>query len=541
MYESFFGLSERPFMAAPRAEHYFPAPSAELARTTLLRVIARDEGPALLMGGSGLGKTLVASVLCRQLQQRCAVAYWGDGHLTTRHGLLQAVLFALGRPYRDMNEGELRLALIDYLCRSDECPQGMLLVVDEAHRLPGRLLEELRLIGDMSRHGRPCVRLLLVGSMALEERFTHPRLEAFSARLAARCYLEPFTCPDTVEFMQHRMESCGVPADEIFSDEALEAIHAAADGNPRAVSQLADHALVLAFQDSRRRIDEGFIQNVWADLQQLPVTWQTNGRSTSSRGSSGNGAAGGSVIEFGALGDDEDDAAVATETAAVTGPAKATQRPMMWDDEGAGANSRVEIAGVETTAPEAVPAEASLTDTSRSDTPRSEESDEVVDVALSTDHDDVFGTDFSEEVDIVDRYTSLELARWAELPRVSSREGLEISRVLRTAGGVVDVEAVPNDAAAAKSAREWTHLHIAAETSPEDDELDDTRLVSMTGEDEATEPMASADEVAVSAEPLRLIVIDEEDDEVVPPEPAPAATLVRGANLPEAFRRLRRG
>ena len=38
-----------------------------------------------------------------------------SGRLSTRRALFQAILYELGRPYRGMDEGELRLAVIDYL------------------------------------------------------------------------------------------------------------------------------------------------------------------------------------------------------------------------------------------------------------------------------------------------------------------------------------------------------------------------------------------------------------------------------------------
>ena len=44
MYEGFFQLAKRPFVAAPTADRYFPAASIEAARLTLARVIDRAEG-----------------------------------------------------------------------------------------------------------------------------------------------------------------------------------------------------------------------------------------------------------------------------------------------------------------------------------------------------------------------------------------------------------------------------------------------------------------------------------------------------------------
>ena len=64
-------------------------------------------------------------------------------------------LFELGLPYRGMEEGELRLSLHGYLSPAKQTLSGLLLLVDEAHALPWRLLEELRMISNLVRDGMP--------------------------------------------------------------------------------------------------------------------------------------------------------------------------------------------------------------------------------------------------------------------------------------------------------------------------------------------------------------------------------------------------
>ena len=97
-----------------------------------------------------------------------------SGRLSTRRALFQAILYELGRPYRGMDEGELRLAVVDYLMAGDNNSRGLVLLVDEAHTLPLRLLEEIRLLTNLARSGQPLVRLVMAGGPALEERFASP-------------------------------------------------------------------------------------------------------------------------------------------------------------------------------------------------------------------------------------------------------------------------------------------------------------------------------------------------------------------------------
>lgn len=273
MYESFFRLTSRPFAAAPLVSSYFASESAEAARQTLTRLIDRAEGPGLIVGAAGVGKTLLCRLLAARFQETFQVAMLSSTRILTRKSLLQNILFELKLPYREMEEGELRLALLDHLQPNEDCPNGILLIVDEAHSLPLRLLEEIRMITNLVRDGQPRVRLILAGGAKLEEKFANPKLESFNQRIAARCYLDSFSRDETIDFVLSRISAVGGKADAIFDEGALRAIHQATDGIPRLVNQICDHALVMAFSGGRQQIDAAGIEEAWADLQQLPGPW----------------------------------------------------------------------------------------------------------------------------------------------------------------------------------------------------------------------------------------------------------------------------
>lgn len=396
MFESYFQLARRPFAVAPEVEAYYPAESIEEARRTLVRSIERAEGVGLVIGTSGTGKSLLCQLLAQRFRDKLELAMLSGAQLATRRALLQAILFELNLPYRGMDEGELRLSLIDHLTRRSGDSPGVLLIVDEAQTLPQRLLEELRLITNVVRQGAPRVRLVLAGGPALEERFATPQLESFSQRIAARCYLQAFQHADTVAYVTHRMTTCGGDGNKTFSPEALDAIHRATDGIPRLINQLADHALVLGFTAGVKRLDAAAIEEAWADLQQLPMPWhETTGRRSEDRHDEA-----ADVIEFGGLDDDDLEFAppAATESdfaSTVDHLAELEEHVDAMADEFRPAGSiRPEVEFV-------------LPDLIR---PRDET--------------------FDEEEVVLDRYAELDASSWSGLPQVSSREGRELSRLL---------------------------------------------------------------------------------------------------------------
>ena len=97
---------------------------------------------------------------------------------------------------------------MDYLKPSDRCPNGLLLCVDEAHLLQTKLLEELKMITNLVRDGRPRARLVLAGNATIEERLTDPKLESLNQRIATRAYLQPMSQHEWPRLCRGPLEPC---------------------------------------------------------------------------------------------------------------------------------------------------------------------------------------------------------------------------------------------------------------------------------------------------------------------------------------------
>src|SRR5437016_6012624 len=132
MYETHFGLRQRPFRAIPNKECYYPATSHEHVLAQLIEAIHDDEGLALLTGEPGTGKTLLCHCLLERLGTGTTSAFLTNSHVHDRTGLLQAILFDLSLPYEGRSEQELRLALTDFLLKNYGTGQRTVLVIDEA-------------------------------------------------------------------------------------------------------------------------------------------------------------------------------------------------------------------------------------------------------------------------------------------------------------------------------------------------------------------------------------------------------------------------
>jgi hypothetical protein len=143
------------------------------------------------------------------------------------------------------------------------------ILVDEAHTLPTRLIEELRLLTNVPTP-LPAVHIVLAGSVRLEEMLGQPRMESLAQRIAVRSYLEPLDHETTMAYLRTQVKAAGLSWDRLFAAGCDDAVFTATDGVPRLVNQLCDQALVLV-AESERRVTPADIATAWREIQRLPA------------------------------------------------------------------------------------------------------------------------------------------------------------------------------------------------------------------------------------------------------------------------------
>ncbi|MDO5113624.1 MAG: AAA family ATPase, partial [Planctomycetia bacterium] len=309
MMTEYFQLKKRPFGTEPKEESYCMVSPLEKVRTTVLRCVERGEGISLVIGGVGSGKTLLCRVLASTFRETRSVAILNGNSVQNSQDLFQTLLFQLGFPHESQSETELRLAFSQYLSQPEYSPSGVVLIVDDAQRLRMRLFEELRLLADAVFSFREGVRLVLVGTTALEEKLAHPKLSVFSQRITTHCFLESFTRDETVVFLQEQFRQAGGDVESVFPEAVCREIHRLTDGIPRVVNQLADHLLWLAARDEQKTLTPECVPIAWRSLQNfsdsqtiLSLKNSANDSTTLMKPTDEKA----SFIEFGTLDDEQD-------------------------------------------------------------------------------------------------------------------------------------------------------------------------------------------------------------------------------------------
>lgn len=273
MYEAFFGLHKRPFAATPDPECFVPVGDAQTVLDDLTQCVRDGRGIGVVSAAAGLGKTLLCRKLARDLESEWGVIWLPTCSFPSRRALLQAMLYELGHPYARLSESEMRLALAESARGRRPQQRGVVIILDEAHQLNEKLLEELRGLTNHVDGDESLFHIVLSGSVELDELLAAPKTESFRQRIGCQTTIQPLTQSDSVEYLAHRLQWSGAVLASVLSADAARLVAHASDGSPRCLNQLADQALLLGYVADQKPVGVDIVHQALEDLRQLPLNW----------------------------------------------------------------------------------------------------------------------------------------------------------------------------------------------------------------------------------------------------------------------------
>lgn len=248
MYESFYGLREKPFSLTPNPRYVFYSQRYRAALDHLLYGLQEREGFMLLTGMVGTGKTTLCRELLENLEpKRTRTALIFNPFLNGTE-MLQALLTEFGCTYPP---GASRKELLDRLNRFflTQLVEGNTCVVifDEAQHLTTEFLEQIRVLSNLETEREKLLQIVLVGQPELRERIQQPSLAQLDQRVSLRCALRDLDREETERYIYHRLNVAGSQGRIQFTARAMRRIHQESQGVPRLINLICDRTLLAGF------------------------------------------------------------------------------------------------------------------------------------------------------------------------------------------------------------------------------------------------------------------------------------------------------
>jgi general secretion pathway protein A len=274
MYEQHYGLRERPFDLSPDPRFLFLSRRHREALAHLRYGLRGRPGITALMGEAGTGKTTLVRSALRSAEASASHIVHMSNPTLTRAEFFEYLTAGFGF---DAEVGTSKTRFLQALeaALNAKPAQILALIVDEAQSLTHELLEEVRLLTNISSPGHPPLTVVLVGQPELAARLREPSLRQLKQRVTLRCELRPFDLKETAAYIQSRVRIAGGTADQLFTRDAIVAIHEYSTGIPRTISVICENALVNGFAADMKPVGRDVVLEVCRDFELEPAAAQS--------------------------------------------------------------------------------------------------------------------------------------------------------------------------------------------------------------------------------------------------------------------------
>jgi type II secretory pathway predicted ATPase ExeA len=253
MIRQFFGWQRTPFTREiPTAQLY---PSAAFRECVArLHYMAHTRSCGLLTGEIGAGKSAAIRTLRDGLDPtQYRFLYLCDSALKPRN-FYRELLGQLGiRPQYLRSEAKRQFGYAVWDGYESQ-EQVAVIVIDEAHLLPGDMLQEIRFLTNFHIDSVSPLALILVGQPELRTTLQLRLFKPITQRMNLRYHLGGLEREETHQYVAHQLQVAGAQH-PVFTAEALDAIYAHTRGIAREVNNVCTACLLDAVVRKEKLID----------------------------------------------------------------------------------------------------------------------------------------------------------------------------------------------------------------------------------------------------------------------------------------------
>jgi len=269
MYESYYGLTSKPFSIVPDPRFIYWAGPHSMAFAMLEYGIVNHAGFTVITGEIGSGKTTLLRHLLGQLPGDINIGMVANTQ-GDRGDLLQWILMAFDQDFEGASYVGLYRRFEAFLADNQAIGRRNVLVIDEAQNLGVKALEELRMLSNANTHDRELLQIVLSGQPQLKSLLSRPELAQFAQRVSSDFHLGLLPRSEVARYIHHRLAVAGARR-HLFSEDALATIAFSTRGTPRLINILCDTALMYGFGADCDMVTAEIVERVLDDKREFGV------------------------------------------------------------------------------------------------------------------------------------------------------------------------------------------------------------------------------------------------------------------------------
>ncbi len=269
-FKTFYGLSENPFDAASDARFFFPSESHREALASLQYGITYRKGFMLILGAAGSGKTMLIERLISVCARTTRIIFFPHSQVPFPK-MLAVILEQMNLTAAAQTKGAMMHSLYYGLMECQKRDETVVLVMDQAEKIPLEVLEEVRLLANLETGASKLLQIVLVGRPELGRKLQSRRVRQIVQRIAIRGGISLLAPQESRQYIDHRLGVAGGTSG-IFAEDALAMICKSAKGCPRTLNTLGHNALMLGGCLSEKPITASTVKKIRGGKNPLTET-----------------------------------------------------------------------------------------------------------------------------------------------------------------------------------------------------------------------------------------------------------------------------
>jgi len=246
----YFGFIREPFASDLRIEDLYQTPYLAGATERILYAI-RIGAVSVITGEVGSGKSTALRYASNKLhpsRYKVIPVIASTGSMVE---MLRQICIGLDIAHSIMSITKLMKMIRDVVIETAQRKQVPVLVIDEASLMRLEVFAELHTLSQFDMDSKPLLPMVLAGQNNLLDKLMYHTSRPLASRVIGRSHLEGLTHKDMGGYLKHHLEIAGIK-EQLFSDEAILAIHQGSGGLLRRANYLAKGSLLVAAAEKCR-------------------------------------------------------------------------------------------------------------------------------------------------------------------------------------------------------------------------------------------------------------------------------------------------
>ncbi len=244
-YRTFYGFKKEPFASNIKVTDILKTDEVENVKARFDYTVNLG-GIGIITGDVGSGK----STALRYASSNLHKSEYSIFYITASSGSMIELYRQIAEAFGIVNIKGSRTGMISMIRNEitelvTGCKRKVLLIIDEASLLRMEVFSELHTIVQFRHDSEMWLPMVFAGQPTLIDKLQYRSSSPLASRVIARSHLEGLNLQGMKEYLNHHIRLAGIDI-ELFSDQAVTAIHQGSGGLLRKANHLARGALVAA-------------------------------------------------------------------------------------------------------------------------------------------------------------------------------------------------------------------------------------------------------------------------------------------------------